>query len=283
MKGIIILAGGNGTRLNPLTAATSKQLLPIYDKPLIFYPLVTLMELEIKEIAIIVKSHEQQRFFELLGNGEKFGIQITYLVQDIPNGLAEAFIIAEEFIGESNVTLILGDNIFYGDGLKNSLSEKFISGANIACCKVNDPERYGVAKIKDGMVLEIVEKPSKYISNFAVTGIYVYDNSVIKKSKSLSPSARGELEITDLNNLYIKDGALQASFLDSEMVWMDTGTFDSLYDASSLVKALQNRSGHLIGSPELTAYHNAWLQKEELIAQLNLNNPYDISLLGSLD
>ena len=282
MKGII-LAGGNGTRLNPLTAATSKQLLPIYDKPLIFYPLVTLMELEIKEIAIIVKSHEQQRFFELLGNGEKFGIQITYLVQDIPNGLAEAFIIAEEFIGESNVTLILGDNIFYGDGLKNSLSEKFISGANIACCKVNDPERYGVAKIKDGMVLEIVEKPSKYISNFAVTGIYVYDNSVIKKSKSLSPSARGELEITDLNNLYIKDGALQASFLDSEMVWMDTGTFDSLYDASSLVKALQNRSGHLSGSPELTAYHNTWLQKEELIAQLNLNNPYDISLLGSLD
>jgi|TARA_B110000305_G_scaffold241742_1_gene317290 glucose-1-phosphate thymidylyltransferase len=282
MKGII-LAGGNGTRLNPLTAATSKQLLPIYDKPLIFYPLVTLMELEIKEIAIIVKSHEQQRFFELLGNGEKFGIQITYLIQDIPNGLAEAFIIAEEFIGESNVTLILGDNIFYGDGLKNSLSEKFISGANIACCKVNDPERYGVAKIKDGMVLEIVEKPSKYISNFAVTGIYVYDNSVIKKSKSLSPSARGELEITDLNNLYIKDGALQASFLDSEMVWMDTGTFDSLYDASSLVKALQNRSGHLIGSPELTAYHNTWLQKEELIAQLNLNNPYDISLLGSLD
>ena len=282
MKGII-LAGGNGTRLNPLTAATSKQLLPIYDKPLIFYPLVTLMELEIKEIAIIVKSHEQQRFFELLGNGEKFGIQITYLIQDIPNGLAEAFIIAEEFIGESNVTLILGDNIFYGDGLKNSLSEKFISGANIACCKVNDPERYGVAKIKDGMVLEIVEKPSKYISNFAVTGIYVYDNSVIKKSKSLSPSARGELEITDLNNLYIKDGALQASFLDSEMVWMDTGTFDSLYDASSLVKALQNRSGHLIGSPELTAYHNKWLQKEELIAQLNLNNPYDVSLLGSLD
>ena len=253
MKGII-LAGGNGTRLHPLTTATSKQLLPIYDKPLIFYPLVTLMELEIKEIAIIVKSQEQQRFFELLGNGEKFGIQITYLIQDNPNGLAEAFIIAEEFIGESNVTLILGDNIFYGDGLKNSLSKKFVAGANIACCKVNDPERYGVARIKDGVVLEIVEKPSEYISNFAVTGIYVYDNSVIKKSKSLSPSARGELEITDLNNLYIKDGELQASFLDSEMVWMDTGTFDSLYDASSLVKALQNRNGHLIGSPELTAY-----------------------------
>ena len=282
MKGII-LAGGNGTRLNPLTTATSKQLLPIYDKPLIFYPLVTLMELEIKEIAIIVKSQEQQRFFELLGNGDKFGIKITYLIQDNPNGLAEAFIIAEEFIGESNVTLILGDNIFYGDGLKNSLSKIFVAGANIACCKVNDPERYGVARIKDGVVLEIVEKPSEYISNFAVTGIYVYDNSVIKKSKSLSPSARGELEITDLNNLYIKDGELQASFLDSEMVWMDTGTFDSLYDASSLVKALQNRNGHLIGSPELTAYRNKWLQKQELKVRLNPNNPYEKSLLGSLD
>ena len=282
MKGII-LAGGNGTRLHPLTTATSKQLLPIYDKPLIFYPLVTLMELEIKEIAIIVKSQEQQRFFKLLGNGEKFGIQITYLIQDNPNGLAEAFIIAEEFIGESNVTLILGDNIFYGDGLKNSLSKIFVAGANIACCKVNDPERYGVARIKDGVVLEIVEKPSEYISNFAVTGIYVYDNSVIKKSKSLSPSARGELEITDLNNLYIKDGELQASFLDSEMVWMDTGTFDSLYDASSLVKALQNRNGHLIGSPELTAYRNKWLQKQELKVRLNPNNPYEKSLLGSLD
>jgi glucose-1-phosphate thymidylyltransferase len=282
MKGII-LAGGNGTRLNPLTTATSKQLLPIYDKPLIFYPLATLMELEIKEIAIIVKSQEQKRFFSLLGNGEKFGIQITYLLQDNPNGLAEAFIIAEEFIGESDVTLILGDNIFYGDSLKNSLSKKFVTGANIACCKVNDPERYGVARIKDGKVLEIIEKPSEHISNFAVTGIYVYDNSVIKKSKSLSPSARGELEITDLNNLYIKDGELQASFLDSEMVWMDTGTFDSLYDASSLIKALQNRSGYLIGSPELTAYQNKWLQKEELKVQLDANNPYERSLLSSLN
>ena len=282
MKGII-LAGGNGTRLNPLTTATSKQLLPIYDKPLIFYPLATLMELEIKEIAIIVKSQEQKRFFSLLGNGEKFGIQITYLLQDNPNGLAEAFIIAEEFIGESDVTLILGDNIFYGDGLKNLLLKKFVSGANIACCKVNDPERYGVARIKDGKVLEIIEKPSEHISNFAVTGIYVYDNSVIKKSKSLSPSARGELEITDLNNLYIKDGELQASFLDSEMVWMDTGTFDSLYDASSLIKALQNRSGCLIGSPELVAYQNKWLQKEELKVRLDANNPYERSLLSSLN
>jgi len=282
MKGII-LAGGNGTRLNPLTTATSKQLLPIYDKPLIFYPLATLMELEIKEIAIIVKSQEQKRFFSLLGNGEKFGIQITYLLQDNPNGLAEAFIIAEEFIGESDVTLILGDNIFYGDGLKNLLLKKFVSGANIACCKVNDPERYGVARIKDGKVLEIIEKPSEHISNFAVTGIYVYDNSVIKKSKSLSPSARGELEITDLNNLYIKDGELQASFLDSEMVWMDTGTFDSLYDASSLIKALQNRSGCLVGSPELTAYQNKWLQKEELKVRLDANNPYERSLLSSLN
>ena len=282
MKGII-LAGGHGTRLSPLTSATSKQLLPIYDKPLIYYPLVTLMELQIKEIAIIVKSSEQQKFYELLGSGEKFGIQITYLMQDNPNGLAEAFIIAENFIGDSNVTLILGDNIFYGDALKLSLLKQFKDGANITCCKVNDPERYGVARVKDNNVLEIIEKPTEYVSDYAVTGIYVYDNSVIKKTKSLTPSSRGELEITDLNNLYIRDRQLQASFLDSEMVWMDTGTFDSLYDASSLVKALQNRSGHLIGSPELTAFQNNWMTKDEIKESLNFNNSYMQSLHSSLD
>ena len=282
MKGII-LAGGNGTRLNPLTHATSKQLLPIYDKPLIFYPLTSLMELNIREIAIIVKSKEKDRFFSLLGHGEKFGIEITYLFQDNPNGLAEAFIIAEQFIGSSNVTLILGDNIFYGDALRNSLSENFSSGANIVCCKVNDPERYGVVKLLGETIIEIVEKPTEFISDFAVTGIYVYDNSVIKKSKSLSPSSRGELEITDLNNLYIKDGELSGSFLDSEMIWMDTGTFDSLHDASSLVKALQNRSGHLIGSPELIAYQNNWVQKDQLLANLNFKNPYEEWLSSSLD
>ena len=282
MKGII-LAGGNGTRLNPLTYATSKQLLPIYDKPLIFYPLASLMELNIREIAIIVKSKEKDRFFSLLGNGEKFGIDITYLIQDKPNGLAEAFIIAENFIGQSNVTLILGDNIFYGDALKNSLSEDFTRGAKIVCCKVNDPERYGVAKIEGQKVIQIVEKPDEFISHFAVTGIYVYDNSVVKKAKSLSPSPRGELEITDLNNLFINEGTLQGSFLDSEMIWMDTGTFDSLHDASALVKALQHRSGHLIGSPELVAYHNNWISKDSLLVNLNSNNPYEESLLSSLD
>ena len=282
MKGII-LAGGNGTRLNPLTYATSKQLLPIYDKPLIFYPLASLLELNIREIAIIVKSKEKDRFFSLLGNGEKFGIDITYLIQDKPNGLAEAFIIAENFIGQSNVTLILGDNIFYGDALKNSLSEDFTRGAKIVCCKVNDPERYGVAKIEGQKVIQIVEKPDEFISHFAVTGIYVYDNSVVKKSKSLSPSSRGELEITDLNNLFINEGTLQGSFLDSEMIWMDTGTFDSLHDASALVKALQHRSGHLIGSPELVAYHNNWISKDSLLVNLNSNNPYEESLLSSLD
>jgi len=282
MKGII-LAGGNGTRLNPLTYATSKQLLPIYDKPLIFYPLASLMELNIREIAIIVKSKEKDRFFSLLGNGEKFGIDITYLIQDKPNGLAEAFIIAENFIGQSNVTLILGDNIFYGDALKNSLSEDFTKGAKIVCCKVNDPERYGVAKIEGQKVIQIVEKPDEFISHFAVTGIYVYDNSVVKKAKSLSPSPRGELEITDLNNLFINEGSLQGSFLDSEMIWMDTGTFNSLHDASALVKALQHRSGHLIGSPELVAYHNNWISKDNLLVNLNPNNPYEESLLSSLD
>ena len=282
MKGII-LAGGNGTRLKPLTKATSKQLLPIYDKPLIFYPLSTLMELGIRDIAIIVKSSEKEKFFLLLGDGKRFGINITYLIQDNPNGLAEAFIIGEEFIGKSNVTLILGDNIFYGEALKQSLSSKFSEGANILCYKVNDPERYGVAKISGSKVVEIVEKPKEFVSDYAVTGIYVYDNSVIAKSKSLLPSARGELEITDLNNLYIDEGNLRGIFLDSEMIWMDTGTFNSLHDASSLIKALQSRTGHLIGSPELVSYKNNWIKKNELTEALNLEITYDASVLSSLD
>jgi len=282
MKGII-LAGGDGTRLQPLTNATSKQLLPIFDKPLIFYPLSTLMELGIKDIAIIVKSSEKERFFLLLGDGKKFGIKITYLIQDNPNGLAEAFIIGEKFIGKSDVTLILGDNIFYGEALKQSLSNKFSGGACILCYKVNDPERYGVAKISGNKVVEIVEKPNEFVSEFAVTGIYVYDNSVITKSKSLSPSVRGELEITDLNNLYIEEGNLRGLFLDSEMIWMDTGTFNSLHDASSLVKALQNRTGHLIGSPELISYKNNWVKKDELAKTLNDEIAYDIAVLDSLD
>ena len=282
MKGII-LAGGDGTRLQPLTNATSKQLLPIFDKPLIFYPLSTLMELGIKDIAIIVKSSEKERFFLLLGDGKKFGIKITYLIQDNPNGLAQAFIIGEKFIGKSDVTLILGDNIFYGEALKQSLSNKFSGGACILCYKVNDPERYGVAKISGNKVVEIVEKPNEFVSEFAVTGIYVYDNSVITKSKSLSPSVRGELEITDLNNLYIEEGNLQGLFLDSEMIWMDTGTFNSLHDASSLVKALQNRTGHLIGSPELISYKNNWVKKDELAKTLNDEIAYDIAVLDSLD
>ncbi len=282
MKGII-LAGGNGTRLKPLTKATSKQLLPIYDKPLIFYPLSTLMELGIRDIAIIVKSSEKEKFFLLLGDGKRFGINITYLIQDNPNGLAEAFIIGEEFIGKSNVTLILGDNIFYGEALKQSLSSKFSEGANILCYKVNDPERYGVAKISGSKVVEIVEKPKEFVSDYAVTGIYVYDNSVIAKSKSLLPSARGELEITDLNNLYIEEGNLRGIFLDSEMIWMDTGTFNSLHDASSLIKALQSRTGHLIGSPELVSYKNNWIKKNQLTEALNLEITYDASVLSSLD
>ena len=282
MKGII-LAGGDGTRLQPLTNATSKQLLPIFDKPLIFYTLSTLMELGIKDIAIIVKSSEKERFFLLLGDGKKFGIKITYLIQDNPNGLAEAFIIGEKFIGKSDVTLILGDNIFYGEALKQSLSNKFSGGACILCYKVNDPERYGVAKISGNKVVEIVEKPNEFVSEFAVTGIYVYDNSVITKSKSLSPSVRGELEITDLNNLYIEEGNLRGLFLDSEMIWMDTGTFNSLHDASSLVKALQNRTGHLIGSPELISYKNNWVKKDELAKTLNDEIAYDIAVLDSLD
>ena len=248
---------------------------------------LTILANEISKVASGPLKILTDSFLDLImETGEKFikkGSKLGKNVVKIVPGVGDAFIIAENFIGDSNVTLILGDNIFYGDGLKDSLSKEFKDGASIACCKVNDPERYGVAKIKDNNVLEIIEKPSQYISDFAVTGIYVYDNSVIEKSKTLSPSPRGELEITDLNNLYIKDQELKASFLDSEMVWMDTGTFDSLYDAASLVKALQNRSGHLIGSPELTAYQNNWLQKHEIEKDLNFNNTYAESLLASLD
>jgi glucose-1-phosphate thymidylyltransferase len=281
MKGII-LAGGHGTRLYPATIPTSKQLLPIYDKPLIFYPLVTLMEAGIRDIAIIIKQKDKKDFKSLLGDGSNFGIKIQYFIQDDPRGLAEAFIITEKFIGQSDVTLILGDNIFYGESLSILLKEAFFSGARIFCSEVQDPERYGVLELKNNSPVSIIEKPTKFISKWAVTGLYVYDSSVINQAKLLTPSKRGELEITDLNQKYLTRKVLDAKFLDSNIVWMDTGTFDSMHEASSFVAAIQKRQAGLIGSPELTAYKNKWITKSEIKKNLRYSNQYTESLLRNL-
>ena len=281
MKGII-LAGGHGTRLYPATISTSKQLLPIYDKPLIFYPLVTLMEAGIRDIAIITKKKDRNNFKSLLGDGSNFGIRIQYFIQDDPKGLAEAFIITEKFIGKSDVTLILGDNIFYGESLGILLKETFFSGARIFCSEVQDPERYGVLELKNNSPVSIIEKPTKFISKWAVTGLYVYDSSVINQAKLLTPSKRGELEITDLNQKYLTKKILDAKFLDSNIVWMDTGTFDSMHEASSFVAAIQKRQAGLIGSPELTAFKNKWITKSEIKKNIRYSNQYTESLLRSL-
>ena len=281
MKGII-LAGGHGTRLYPATISTSKQLLPIYDKPLIFYPLVTLMEAGIRDIAIITKKNDRNDFKSLLGDGSNFGIRIQYFIQDDPRGLAEAFIITEKFIGKSDVTLILGDNIFYGESLSILLKEAFFSGARIFCSEVQDPERYGVLELKNNSPVSIIEKPTKFISKWAVTGLYVYDSSVINQAKLLTPSKRGELEITDLNQKYLTKKILDAKFLDSNIVWMDTGTFDSMHEASSFVAAIQKRQAGLLGSPELTAYNNKWITKSEIKKNIRYSNQYTESLLRSL-
>lgn len=281
MKGII-LAGGHGTRLYPATIPSSKQLLPIYDKPLIFYPLVTLMEAGIRDIAIIIKQKDKKDFQSLLGDGSNFGIKIQYFIQDDPRGLAEAFIITEKFIGQSDVTLILGDNIFYGESLSILLKEAFFSGARIFCSEVQDPERYGVLELKNNSPVSIIEKPTKFISKWAVTGLYVYDSSVINQAKLLTPSKRGELEITDLNQKYLTRKILDAKFLDSNIVWLDTGTFDSMHEASSFVAAIQKRQAGLIGSPELTAYKNKWITKSEIKKNLRYSNQYTESLLRNL-
>ena len=278
----IILAGGMGTRMSPLTKAVNKQLLPIYDKPLIFYPLVTLMEAGIRDIAIITKKKDRNDFKSLLGDGSNFGIRIQYFIQDDPRGLAEAFIITEKFIDKSDVTLILGDNIFYGESLGVLLKETFFSGARIFCSEVQDPERYGVLELKNNSPVSIIEKPTKFISKWAVTGLYVYDSSVINQAKLLTPSKRGELEITDLNQKYLTKKILDAKFLDSNIVWMDTGTFDSMHEASSFVAAIQKRQAGLIGSPELTAYKNKWITKSEIKKNLRYSNQYTESLLRNL-
>ncbi|MAY23802.1 MAG: glucose-1-phosphate thymidylyltransferase [Flavobacteriaceae bacterium] len=267
MKGII-LAGGSGTRLHPLTLAVSKQLMPVYDKPMIYYPLSTLMYSGIREILIISTLEDLPLFEKLLGDGSKYGCDFQYAVQENPNGLAEAFIIGKDFIGDDKVALILGDNIFYGSGLKELLqANNDPDGGIIYAYHVHDPERYGVVEFdKEGKALSIEEKPKSPKSNYAVPGIYFYDNSVVEIAENIEPSARGELEITDVNNVYLKKGKLSVSKLDKGTAWLDTGTFASLMQAAQFVEVIEERQGLKIGAIEEAAYEMGYISKAELIA-----------------
>ena len=265
MKGII-LAGGSGTRLWPITKAISKQLMPIYDKPMIYYPLTTLMQAGIRDILIITTPDDQAGFQRLLGDGSQWGINLEYAVQPKPEGLAQAFIIGEEFIGSDKVALVLGDNIFYGAALDDSLRAcTDPDGGTVFAYKVSDPERYGVVEFDDqNQAVSIEEKPVQPKSNFAVVGIYFYDNDVIEIAKKVQPSARGELEITSINAEYLRRGKLKVQTLDNGDVWLDTGTISSLTDAEDFVRVVQTRTGQIVGSPEKTAFQNDWINRQQL-------------------
>ncbi len=286
MKGII-LAGGSGTRLHPLTLAVSKQLMPIFDKPMIYYPLSTLMWAGINEILIISTPHDLPLFQQLLGDGKKFGCRFEYAVQEHPNGLAEAFIIGKEFVGNDKVALILGDNIFYGTGLGRMLqNNNNPDGGIIYAYHVHDPERYGVVDFdKDGKVLSIEEKPEKPKSNYAVPGIYFYDNSVIEIAANIAPSHRGELEITDVNKEYLKRGKLKVSILDRGTAWLDTGTFQSLMQAGQFVQVIEERQGLKIGAIEEAAFKMGYINKDQLktLATPLLKSGYGVHLMGLLE
>ena len=265
MKGII-LAGGSGTRLWPITKGISKQLMPIYDKPMVYYPLTTLMEAGIKEILIITTPHDQAAFQNLLGDGSQWGISLEYAVQPSPDGLAQAFIIGEEFIGDDKVALVLGDNIFHGHRLSESL-KKCVDpdGGRVFAYQVSDPERYGVVEFDDNnKAISIEEKPVQPKSNYAVVGLYFYDNDVIEIAKNVQPSERGEIEITSINDEYLKRGKLKVTTLNDGDVWLDTGTIDSMIDASDYVQVLQKRTGQIIGSPEKIAHEEGYISREQL-------------------
>lgn len=280
MKGII-LAGGSGTRLYPLTKVTSKQLLPIYDKPMIYYPLSTLMLAGIKDILIISTPDDTPRFEELLGDGSKFGINLSYAVQPSPDGLAQAFLIGEEFIGDDTCAMVLGDNIFYGSYFRKNLADAVKAAeegyATIFGYYVKDPERFGIVEFdKNRNVVSVEEKPYHPKSNYCITGLYFYDNRVVKMAKQVKPSARGELEITDLNRLYLNEGKIKVQLLGRGFAWLDTGTMDSLMEASVFVQTVQNRQGVVISAPEEIAYMEGLITKEQLLesAKLYGKSPY---------
>lgn len=267
MKGII-LAGGSGTRLHPITKGISKQLVPIYDKPMIYYPLTTLMSAGIKDILIITTPHDQPGFKSLLGDGSDWGISLTYAIQPSPDGLAQAFIIGEEFIGDDKVALVLGDNIFHGNKLDDSLKTCVDpDGGTVFAYQVSDPDRYGVVEFDNNMqALSIEEKPVAPKSNYAVVGLYFYDNDVVEIAKNVQVSDRGELEITAVNEEYLKRGKLKVTVLDDGDVWLDTGTIESLADASDFVRVIQKRTGKIIGSPEAIAHQEGFISSEQLKA-----------------
>ena len=262
----IILAGGKGTRMSPLTKAVNKQLLPIHDKPLIFYPLSILMLAKIRDILIVVNKGQLDQYKKILPDGKNLGIKITYVEQDKPRGLPDAFILGEKFIGKQNVSLILGDNFFYGQFLTKKLQEcvKLKKGAKVFLHRVSNPEKYGVAKVKKNKIFFIKEKPKKFISDLAITGLYFFDNSVVKYSKKLKPSTRGELEITDLLNFYRKKGKLSADLIGRGGAWLDTGSISDFYKTSNFVSAIENRQGFKIACLEEIAYLNKWINKKDI-------------------
>jgi glucose-1-phosphate thymidylyltransferase len=264
----IILSGGMGTRLYPCTEVTSKQLLPVYDKPLVYYPLSTLMLAGIRDFLIINSPNDSEAFQRLLKDGSQWGVNISYAIQPEPNGIAECFRIGKDFIGDDDVALILGDNIFYGNELINRFNAaKTSNGCSLFAYHVSDPERFGVLDLdEDGKVLDIVEKPTIAPSNYAVTGLYFYDKNVVQYSYEIQPSARGELEITDINKLYVKNGNAHVEYLNRGIAWIDTGTFESLAEASTFVGSVQRRTGTMIACPEEIAYRNGWISQEQLEA-----------------
>lgn len=287
MKGII-LAGGSGTRLYPLTKVTSKQLLPIYDKPMIYYPLSVLMTAGIRDILIISTPEDLPRFEELLGDGRQFGISLSYKVQPSPDGLAQAFLIGEDFIGRDSVAMVLGDNIFHGHGLDKRLraAAGVTSGATVFGYYVDDPERFGIVEFdSEGRAVSIEEKPTQPKSNYCVTGLYFYDNRVVKYAKSLKPSPRGELEITDLNKIYLEEGELNVTLLGQGFTWLDTGTHESLVEATNFVKTVEQHQHRKIACLEEIAFRNGWISKEELLLACEVlkKNQYGQYLLDVLD
>lgn len=285
MRGII-LAGGSGTRLHPLTIATSKQLLHVYDKPMIYYPLSTLMLAGIRDILVITTPHEAPQFQRLLGDGSQWGVTISYAAQAVPGGLAEAFLIGESFIADQPVCLILGDNIFFGPGLGRSLARmNQLVGASIFAYRVEKPQRYGVIEMdENGRVLSLEEKPTAPKSSFVVPGLYFYDGSVSERAKQLKPSARGELEITDLNRAYLESGLLGAEVLSEEITWLDAGTIDALHEASTLIFNIERRAGRKINAPEEIAWRQGLITDEQirLLADLHSKSGYGEYLLGLL-